>query len=39
MLLCIIVSENEIRRLSVEGIPSSVKELYQILQANLGLRG
>uniref|UniRef100_A0A3Q3GR45 Uncharacterized LOC108250173 n=2 Tax=Kryptolebias marmoratus TaxID=37003 RepID=A0A3Q3GR45_KRYMA len=39
MLLRVIVSENEIRRLSVEDIPSSVKELYQVLRTNLGLRG
>lgn len=39
MLLCVVVSETDIRRLSVETIPSSVEELYQVLQTNLGLRG
>uniref|UniRef100_A0A3Q0SPX3 PB1 domain-containing protein n=1 Tax=Amphilophus citrinellus TaxID=61819 RepID=A0A3Q0SPX3_AMPCI len=39
MLLRVIVSENEIRRLSVENILSSVEELYQVLRTNLGLRG
>lgn len=39
MLLRVIVSEKEIRRLSVEGTPSSVEELYQVLRTNLGLRG
>lgn len=39
MLLRVIVSEHEIRRLSVEDNPSSVEELYQVLQTNLGLRG
>lgn len=39
MLLRVIVSENEIRRLPVEGTPSSVEELYQVLRTNLGFRG
>lgn len=37
MLLQVIVSETEIRRLSVDRIPSSIEELYQALQTNLGL--
>ncbi|CAG5994542.1 unnamed protein product, partial [Menidia menidia] len=39
MLLRVIVSESEIRRLSIEDIPSSVEELYQVLRTNLALRG
>ncbi|XP_028436319.1 uncharacterized protein LOC114557165 [Perca flavescens] len=39
MLLRIIVSENDIRRLSIEDVPSSVEELYQVLRTKLGLRG
>lgn len=39
MLLRVIISENEIRHLSVEDIPASVEELYQVLRTNLGLRG
>lgn len=39
MLLRVIVSGREIRRLSVEDNPSSVEELYQVLRTNLGLRG
>ena len=39
MLLRVIVSEHEIRRLAVEDIPASVEELYQVLRCNLGLRG
>lgn len=39
MLLRVIVSENDIRRLSIEDIPSSVDELYQVLRTNLALRG
>ncbi|XP_017165624.1 uncharacterized protein LOC103461900 [Poecilia reticulata] len=39
MLLRVIVSENEIRRLSIEDIPSSVENLYQVLRTNLALRG
>uniref|UniRef100_A0A8C2WFK8 Uncharacterized protein n=1 Tax=Cyclopterus lumpus TaxID=8103 RepID=A0A8C2WFK8_CYCLU len=39
MLLRVIISENDIRRFSIENIPPSVKELCQVLQTNLGLRG
>lgn len=38
MLLRIIISENEIRRLSIENIPPSVEKLYALLQTKLGLR-
>ena len=39
MLLRVIITEKEIRRLSIENIPASVEELNQVLQTNLGLRG
>lgn len=39
MLLRVIISDNDIRRLSIEDIPASVEELYQVLRTNLGLRG
>ncbi|KAM8766835.1 uncharacterized protein AB9X84_005935 [Acanthopagrus schlegelii] len=39
MLLRVIVSETEIRRLPFEGTPSSVAELHQMLRTNLGLMG
>lgn len=39
MLLRVIVSENEIRRLSIEDTPLSVEDLHQVLRANLALRG
>ncbi|XP_059190914.1 uncharacterized protein LOC131973083 [Centropristis striata] len=39
MLLRVIISEHEIRRLSIEDIPTSVEELYQLLRTNHGLRG
>ncbi|XP_048121850.1 uncharacterized protein LOC125309168 [Alosa alosa] len=39
MLLRVVLSETDIRRLSIEITPPSVEELCQMLRANLGLRG
>ncbi|MEQ2219673.1 hypothetical protein XENOCAPTIV_021743, partial [Xenoophorus captivus] len=39
MLLRVIVSEKEIRRLAVKDIPGNIEELNQVLQTSLGLRG
>ncbi|MBN3292089.1 F208B protein, partial [Polypterus senegalus] len=39
MLLHVIVSANEIRRLSIKNIPPSIEELCQLLQNKIGLRG
>lgn len=39
MLLRVVLSETDIRRLSIEITPPSVDALCQVLRANLGLRG
>ncbi|AWP18240.1 putative pinopsin-like [Scophthalmus maximus] len=35
MLLRVIISDNDIRRLSIEDIPASVEELYQAMQLGI----
>ncbi|KAL7875150.1 hypothetical protein SRHO_G00061200 [Serrasalmus rhombeus] len=39
MLLRVIISESDIRRLTIEHVPTSVEELCQVLRTTLGLRG
>ncbi|KAL7874748.1 hypothetical protein SRHO_G00057180 [Serrasalmus rhombeus] len=39
MLFRVIVSHEEIRRVTLESVPESVKELCEVLRSNLGLRG